>query len=277
MRAETKVIVAFAITALGSVSLGVTYVLGGQPQVEGALLALSLGALGVGLVIWAHQILGDMPEVEERHPLPSPEEDRVRVVDDLSAGDADPSRRRALRWMLGAAVGGLGFAAIFPLRSLGPSPGNALFTTAWKRGVRLVDERGDPVSLDTLADGGIMTVWPEGSMNRADSIAILLRVRPEKLHLAPDRTGWAPDGHIAYSKICTHAGCPVGLFQEETNILLCPCHQSGFNVLDAARPVFGPAARPLPQLPLELDADGYLVAAGELSAPVGAGFWNRPS
>ena len=80
---------------------------------------------------------------------------------------------------------------------------------------------------------------------------------------------------IAYSKICTHVGCPVGLYQADTHELLCPCHQSTFDVLDGARPRFGPATRSLPQLPLAVDGDGFLTAQSDFTEPVGPGFWNR--
>jgi ubiquinol-cytochrome c reductase iron-sulfur subunit len=117
-------------------------------------------------------------------------------------------------------------------------------------------------------------VLPEGEVGHADSQTLIIRVRPEDLQLAADRRDWAPDGVVAYSKICTHAGCPVGLYRAQAHELLCPCHQSTFDVLRGAVPVFGPAARPLPQLPLEVDDEGYLVARGDFPEPVGPSFWN---
>src|SRR5690606_34527166 len=92
---------------------------------------------------------------------------------------------------------------------------------------------------------------------------------------AEGREGWTPEHYIAYSKVCTHVGCPVGLYEADLGTLLCPCHQSTFDVYDAAKPVFGPAAKPLPQLPLEIDDDGVIVATGPFSDPVGPGFWNQ--
>src|SRR5919201_3971812 len=132
-----------------------------------------------------------------------------------------------IRLLIGA-FGALGLAAIFPIRSLGPSPGRALFETAWTSGARLVDETGTPVHLDDLDIGGVITVFPEGFTDRPDSVAILVRVEPNELHLPAGRNRYAPDGNVCYSKLCTHAGCPVGLYVSETHQLQCPCHFSAF-------------------------------------------------
>jgi ubiquinol-cytochrome c reductase iron-sulfur subunit len=118
-------------------------------------------------------------------------------------------------------------------------------------------------------------VFPEGSPGSADGQAVLIRVAPGLLHPKPGREDWSPGGLVAYSKICTHAGCPVGLYQADSHQLLCPCHQSTFDVLRHAIPQIGPAAAPLPQLPLAIDADGYVVARGDFSEPVGPSFWRR--
>jgi ubiquinol-cytochrome c reductase iron-sulfur subunit len=118
-------------------------------------------------------------------------------------------------------------------------------------------------------------VFPQGHTDAEDSATVLIRVEPELLRLPPERAGWAPAGHVAYSKICTHVACPVGLYQETEHRLLCTCHLSPFEVLHAARPVFGPATRPLPQLPLAIDGEGYLVARSDYPEPIGPAFWNR--
>jgi ubiquinol-cytochrome c reductase iron-sulfur subunit len=127
-----------------------------------------------------------------------------------------------------------------------------------------------------LAVDSVLTVWPEGHTNAADAPTLLIRTRGNQgFRPRRGREDWTVDGIVAYSKLCTHVGCPVGLYQAESGLLLCPCHQSTFDVLDGARPVFGPATRPLPQLPLGLDAKGNLVARGDFSDPVGPGFWDR--
>jgi len=123
--------------------------------------------------------------------------------------------------------------------------------------------------------GGLVTVFPEGHAGSADGQAVLMRVEPGLIVPVPGRETWTPQGYVVYSKICTHAGCPVGLYQRETQQLLCPCHQSTFDVLHHAKPVFGPAAAPLPQLPLALGIDGFLRATGDFSEPVGPAFWRH--
>ena len=139
----------------------------------------------------------------------------------------------------------------------------------------MVGVDGQVVSADDLPIGSITTVFPENAPGAPDSQAVLIHVDPAQLQLSGDAASWAPDGYVCYSKICTHAGCPVGLYRAESHELLCPCHQSTFDVLRGAEPTFGPADRPLPQLPIEIDDDGYLVAGGDFSEPVGPGFWNR--
>jgi len=131
------------------------------------------------------------------------------------------------------------------------------------------------VRVDELDEGGVLTVFPEGDQSPGDAQVILLRLDPGDLHLADDRVSWAPEGNVAYSKLCTHAGCPVGLFEAETRQLLCPCHQSVFAADEGARVLFGPAPRSLPQLPLDVDEEGYLVARGDFPEPVGPGYWER--
>jgi ubiquinol-cytochrome c reductase iron-sulfur subunit len=163
---------------------------------------------------------------------------------------------------------------LFPIRSLGPDPGTTLDDTPWKPGLRLISEGGEPVAADALEEGSFLTAFPEGFPGSADGQVVLVRVPPSLLKLPPGREGMAPEGLIAYSKVCTHAGCPVGLYLAQTHQLRCPCHQSTFDVLDGATPVYGPAARPLPQLPIEIDEDGNLRATGGFTAPVGPAFWD---
>ena len=264
---------AFLLCGAAGIGLAVTYWAGGQPQVEGILLAVAFGALAFGLVWWARTLLPQGPSVEERHELASPEPEREEFEEDLERGGVD--RRHFLLRALGIGLGGLGVAAVFPIRSLGPKPGNSLLRTPWRAGLRLVTEDGSLVHTFDVPLGGLVTVFPEGFPGSADGQAVLVRVDPATVKASPERQDWGPDGFLAYSKICTHAGCPVGLFQAQTNQLLCPCHQSAFDVLHGAKPVFGPAAAPLPQLPLRINPDGTLRADGDFSEPVGPAFWRR--
>jgi quinol---cytochrome c reductase iron-sulfur subunit len=268
------VALSFLASAAASVGLAVVYLRGGQPQLEGALLLVALGGIGLGLLMWAKGFLPHGPFVQERDPLTSTARQREAVARGFERGAEPIGRRAFMARMLGLALGAFGLAALFPIRSLGPSPGRSLFRTAWRRGSRLITADGAPVTVDRLNVGGLLTVYPEGHPGSADSQTILIRVDPAQLSPLPGRESWSPDGFLAYSKICTHAGCPVGLYEAETNRLFCPCHQSVFDALDGARPVDGPAARPLPQLPLEVDGQGNLRAQGDFPEPVGPGFWN---
>ncbi|MDQ1397770.1 MAG: ubiquinol-cytochrome c reductase iron-sulfur subunit [Acidimicrobiaceae bacterium] len=272
-RAERTAAAGFGVCTLAAVALAVVYWRGGQPQLEGIFLAVAFGGLAFGFVMWAKTLLPQGPFVEERHETGTSAVDREAFEEDLERGGIE--RRTFLTRSLGVAAGALGLAALFPIRSLGPSPGHALERTPWRKGQRLVTEDGTPVHTSDVPVGGLVTVFPEVSPGSADGQAVLIRVQPGLISAAPGRETWSPRGFIAYSKICTHAGCPVGLFSAESNQLLCPCHQSTFDVLEAAKPVFGPAAAALPQLPLTIDATGFLVAGGDFSEPVGPSFWSR--
>ncbi|MDQ3574882.1 MAG: Rieske (2Fe-2S) protein [Actinomycetota bacterium] len=271
--AERRAALAFLVAAAAGVGLGFVYAGGGEPQFEGLLLAVALGGIGVGLVIWANRLLPPGPVEEAREDLPTTEEEREAFEEDLR-GAGLVKRRKMLSRMLGLAVLALGGAAVFPIRSLGPSPGGSLKRTAWKPGTKLVDEHDEEVKADALEVGGFITVFPEGHTKEADAQAVLVRVDESQFHPSEDREEWSPEGLLVYSKVCTHAGCPVGLYQVDTHQLMCPCHQSAFNVLEEAKPVFGPATRRLPQLPIEVGENGVLHATGDFSAPVGPAFWD---
>jgi ubiquinol-cytochrome c reductase iron-sulfur subunit len=266
---------AFAIATGALIAVTVVYARGGQPQAEGALLFVGLASLGAGLVIVGHHLFGGPPRVEARHELVPTEAQEERVDAALERG-ARISRRRFLAGSLGAAFTALAAAAVFPIRSLGPRPGNSLERTSWRRGTRAVTQDGRRVRAIDVPEGGLVTIFPEGHPGSADGQAVLVRVPPAKIHPVKGRENWAPDGLIAYSKVCTHAGCPVGLYQQARFQLLCPCHQSAFDVLYGAEPVSGPAARALPQLPLRIDDAGYVTARGDFSGPVGPSYWSRP-
>jgi ubiquinol-cytochrome c reductase iron-sulfur subunit len=267
---------ALTLSAAASVGLAIVYVSGGQPQLEGALLALSLGGIAAALILWGKRILAGPEDVEPREP-PSPPAEVTAAKKAVEEGGERIARRRFLVRLLGAAGGALGVALLFPIRSLGPSPGTTLLETPWTRGARLVTDDGEPLLATTLETGSVVTVFPEGYVGSADAQAVLVRVGADApLALPQGRSSWVPDGNLCYSKVCTHAGCPVGLYVQTEYALRCPCHQSTFNVLTGAQPISGPAVRPLPQLPLEVNSEGYLVAGGDFSGPVGPSYWNMP-
>ncbi|MGQ0519923.1 MAG: Rieske 2Fe-2S domain-containing protein [Actinomycetota bacterium] len=288
-RTERAVGVALVVSAAGALGLAAVFAAGGQPQAEGVLLFVSLGSLGYALAAWGKHLLPPGPFVQQRHPLdevdpaPAPVSRLVRpeTGEPGPGPDAEPvaevfGRRPFLTKLLLGAMGALGLAALFPIRSLGPDPGRSLFRTNWRKGSLVVTEEGRPVKVGDLEVGGVLTVFPKGFVGSADSQTLLIRAVEDDLVTRPGREGWAPGGHVAYSKVCTHAGCPVGLYQVGTKELLCPCHQSLFDVVDGARPVFGPATRSLPQLALEVDGDGYLRAQGDYREAIGPAFWERP-
>jgi ubiquinol-cytochrome c reductase iron-sulfur subunit len=245
------------------------------------LLAVTLGGIGVGIVLWAKHFMPGGEVAEDRHPMASSEEDVAAFTADFQAGQSTLRSRRILVATAGGACAALGVALLFPIRSLGPRPGRGLKRTAFRGedgqgGVRAVRQDGSPVRPEDLEVDGTITVWPDGHTDAADSPTLLIRYREEQDFRPRDgREEWTVDNVVAYSKICTHVGCPVGLYQAESGLLLCPCHQSTFDVMRGARPVFGPAARSLPQLPLALDDEGYIISTGDFSDPVGPGFWDR--
>ncbi|MGA2036488.1 MAG: Rieske 2Fe-2S domain-containing protein [Acidimicrobiales bacterium] len=279
-RAEWTVGLFLLLGLLGFAAYGGVYFVGGQTQLEGVFAGVGLFAFGFGLSAWGKYLLPQGPFAEERHPLASSEKERqamtAAVVDRATLTFA---RRGFLGGLLGTGAGVMGIVLAFPvIRSLGPKqPGKALDVTDWKAGSRLVDFNGRPLHASDLEVGGAITVFPEGFVGSSIDQTMLVRAGPSDKNIVtkPGRETWGPRGYLAYSKMCTHAGCPVGLYQELTQQLLCPCHQSLFDVMDGAQPVFGPAPRPLPQLPLMIDSAGWLRAQSGYHEPIGPGFWER--
>ncbi len=275
-KAERAPAIAFGLAIVAALALAVVYWRGGQPQAEGVLLAVVLGGIGAGLAMWAKRFMPHGPFEEDRGQIASSEEDIAAFLDDLEHGDEGIARRGFLAKMALGALGALGVAALFPIRSLGPRPGSGLKETPFKAGdLRLVNERGELVRASQLAVDGVITCYPEGFVNDADSPTLLIHLRPGQNQPKPGRETWAPNDLVAYSKLCSHMGCPVGLYQARAGLLLCPCHQSTFDVGDHCNPIFGPATRSLPQLPIRIDDEDHIVATADFSDPVGPGFWDR--
>jgi ubiquinol-cytochrome c reductase iron-sulfur subunit len=272
---QLKILAAFGLSATASFAFAVLYVLGGHTQLEGVFLGLALAGLAVGLGLWGKAITPADPAVEEWEDPGAEPKERAEAVDALVREEVRLPRRRFLLAGLGGALGALGLAFLFPLRSLGPAVGRRLHETSWRPGSRLVTPDGEPVSADALDVGGVLTVYPEGAEAAPDSQVLLIRLEPGRYRPLPGREDWAPEDLVAFSKVCTHAGCPVGLYDADAHRLVCPCHYATFDVLDACRPVFGPARRALPQLPLEVGEDGVLRARDDFDEPVGPGFWRR--
>ncbi|HSK98665.1 MAG TPA: Rieske (2Fe-2S) protein [Euzebyales bacterium] len=255
------------IAALAGIGFAVGLALHTSIVVYGSALAIGLLALGFGVRRYFADKYPDLEAVEPRHT------DRERDDPGTPISDVQPVERRSLlrRALLGAS-GIFGLSLLAPVPSLGPAPGDALKRTAWRRGTRLVTTAGDPIRADGVAAGGISTVWPEGAINNEISAVILVRLRQLAFE-PPTNPEWiVGDELVAYSKVCTHAGCPVGLFRERDNALFCPCHQSTFDAVRGAIPTFGPTARALPQLPLGVDGQGYLIALGDFTEQVGPAY-----
>jgi len=280
---EQVIAVLFVIGIILCLGFGVAYWQNWAPWTLGATMGGGLSFLGIGLIAWGKYLMPRGPFVEERHTLANTEEDRNAFAAAIvERGGSVIKRRKFLGGLLGTGVGIFTVVGAFPLiRSLGPMPKGTLFHTDWKKGTYLVDITGRRVNVSDLAIGSIVTVFPEGKQNTDNGQAVdqtvLIRLSNENYTTKKGRETWAPQGYVAYSKLCTHLGCPVGLYEQELELLVCPCHQSMFNVANGAMPTFGPAPRPLPQLPLMVDSMGYLQSQSDFTEPVGPGFWERHS
>jgi ubiquinol-cytochrome c reductase iron-sulfur subunit len=276
-----KVVALLAITTASGLAFIVAFFASWNTQVLGATLGIALVALAGALVLAGAKLA---PQGLVQHPRPrrggEPEVEQEVAVDAATPVGGIP-RRRLLLGAAGAAGGVLGTAAILPALSLGDRPGGAIGSSPWRDGNLLVDVDGKPFVAADVALGAFLTAFPEGADTRElGSPVVVVRVEASALRLPAGREGWAPRGILAFSKICTHAGCAIALFRypvyEETSkgpALVCPCHYSTFDVMRGARVEFGPAVRSLPQLPLAVDGAGHLVAAGPLSGPVGPSWW----
>ncbi len=273
-----KVVAAFIVlAAAGFATYGATYWQGGSAQLQGASLGIGLVLLGIALAAWGKYLLPRGPFMEARHPMRSSDEERARMANAvIERGRLVMHRRGFLGKLLAAAGAIMGIVVAFPvIRSLGPLPKKSLDSTDWLPGSYLVTAQGLRVKASDVEVGGIVTVFPVGHVGNAMDQTVLIHASAVPFTTMPGRESWTPEGYVAYSKVCTHLGCPVGLYQHQTQQLLCPCHQSVFNILDGAEPQFGPAPRPLPQLPLYIDTAGYLRSQSGYDQPVGPGFWER--
>jgi ubiquinol-cytochrome c reductase iron-sulfur subunit len=299
-RAERQVAALFGLSILGTIATLVVYFTQDQTEeipsirLVNVLLGISLFfammGIGIGAIHWARTLMRDHEMVEERHELRTSDESREVAIQYLKDGAEDSglvaSRRTLLKGSLITAV------AIAPLAVLVPQIGNMggdwnvskFRHTMWAKGTRLArDPDGTPIKAADVTIGSVFHVIPEGLVDlehhkieeKAKAVVILIRMDPRDLNVQPGKEDWSFDGIIAYSKICTHVGCPVALYEQQTHHLLCPCHQSTFDVANGAKVIFGPAKRPLPQLPIAVDDEGYLIAQSDFHEPVGPSYWDR--
>ncbi|PZR53789.1 ubiquinol-cytochrome C reductase [Xylanimonas oleitrophica] len=297
-RAERIVAALFGISALGAIGSLVAYFAfppGGTAETRlstllfGLGMAVSLLGIGIAAVHWAKSLMSAHEYVDDRHPIESSPEVREVAITALNQGVADSGiARRGL--LKGALVGAM---ALFPLTIAVPlisSVGgdwnvDKFRHTLWQRGTRLAyDPNGRLIRAADLTIGSVAHVIPDVPAEerlthhwiteKAKAVVLLVRMNPDDIR-SEQRPGGSYDGIVAYSKICTHVGCPVALYEQQTHHLLCPCHQSTFDIADGAKVVFGPAKRPLPQLPITVDDEGYLVAEDDFDQPIGPSYWER--
>jgi ubiquinol-cytochrome c reductase iron-sulfur subunit len=282
--AENLVLLLFGCAALCGIAFPVVYAIDSIPhqtQFLGLALGLALAFIAAACVVIGKRLVVT-EELEEDYTLPArPEEEEavVKIVEE----SGDRFTRKRLLLLAGAGAGtALGAALLTPAASLGPVLDvSSLYRTPWRRGVRLVDETGRAFRADDIEEDTFYTAYPEhADREQMGAPVVVVRLNPTQLRLPAGRSGWAPDGIVAYSKICTHAGCAIALYRKPTfppvqprPALICPCHYSTFDPADGGSVLFGPAGRDLPQLPLEVDAMGDLRAGGNFSGPVGPSWW----
>jgi ubiquinol-cytochrome c reductase iron-sulfur subunit len=301
-RAERQVALLFGISVVGTLIFLVAYFaidLGaGESTIESIRLqnmllgigtAFAMLGIGTGIVHWAKALMPDHEVSEERHAIRYEEDRRaaVRIVDDI-VEETGIKRRPLIRNTLLGAVALAPLPAVALFGDLGPRPDNKLAHTMWapadgklKRLAR--DPDGTPIKASDVTIGSAFHVIPEGlnelhegKLNeKAKAVVLLMRLDPASLNPSEGREDWGYNGIVAYSKICTHVGCPVALYEQQTHHLLCPCHQSTFDLTQECKVIFGPASRPLPQLPIAVDDEGYLVATSDFKEPVGPSYWER--
>jgi ubiquinol-cytochrome c reductase iron-sulfur subunit len=265
----------------------------GEVQVSNFALGITLGMafllIGVGAVQWSRTLMTSPEIVEKRKPLRSQDEVRDSTLEHFNTGTEETGfgRRTMIRNSLLGALALLPLPAVVLLRDLGPLPGDTKENTVWAEGVRLLtDVTYQPITPAQMELGQLVNVMPATYLDlpdhgpdrineRAKSPVMLIRMLPDEIRVGEGRENWHVDGIIAYSKICTHVGCPISLYERTTHHMLCPCHQSTFDLADNGKVIFGPATRPLPQLPIAVDNEGYLVAQSDFTEPVGPSYWER--
>jgi ubiquinol-cytochrome c reductase iron-sulfur subunit len=287
-RVELLIAALLGCSAIASVAFVVVYVEGADTQALGTSLGLALALLAAALLVASRRLFPDTPSAEERPEFAQPPvdpgvtvgpaaEQSEEVAGEIMSPTEAITRRRLLIGAAGAAGTALGAALIVPAASLGPSVDDRLHRSPWRSGIRLVDEDDALVTAARIGERGFITAFPEGVDKRELAApVIVMHLDPSSIELPAGREDWAPEGLVAYSKICTHAGCAVSIPRSPLYppraprpALVCPCHYSTFDPAKGADVIFGPAGRALPQLPLSIDSASNLVAAGELSGDVG--------
>ncbi len=287
------VVVYFAVPQAWFIDFGLLHA-NAKHVLLGLTFGLALLFIGMGAVSWARQLMDDHEMVDERHGAPSSAEDVDYVLTEMDkvVDESQITRRKMIGRSLVAALGAVALPLIISLADLGPWPtkkrrAETIESTIWAEGVRLVnDVTFEPIKADQIEVGQLVNGQPENlkdlegtafQVAKAKASIIVVRMDPNSIQIPDSRRDWQVGGILCYSKICTHVGCPISLWEQQTHHLLCPCHQSTFDLGNSGVVVFGPAARALPQLPITVDADGYLVARQGFTVPIGPSYFERDS
>ncbi|MEU6504696.1 MULTISPECIES: Rieske 2Fe-2S domain-containing protein [unclassified Streptomyces] len=251
----------------------------------GLTLGTALFCIGAGAVHWARTLMSDVEMADERHAIEASPELKAKVMDDFRQGaeESGLGRRKLIRNTMFGALTLMPLSAVFLLGGLGPAPKSKLRHTLWANGKRLVNmNTNQPLRPEDVAVGSLTFAKPDGLEETnedfqneiAKAALMIVRLQPDNIKDKRE-LDWSHQGIVAFSKICTHVGCPISLYEQQTHHVLCPCHQSTFDLSDGARVIFGPAGHALPQLRIGVDSDGYLQALGDFEEPVGPAFWER--
>ena len=251
----------------------------------GLTLGVALFTIGAGAVHWARTLMSDEEIADDRHAIEAEPEVKAKVLADFAAGAEESAfgRRKLIRNTLFGALALVPLSGVMLLRDLGPLPEKKLRQTLWSKGKQLINMNTmEPLRPEDVAVGSLTFAMPEGltedahdfQTQIAKAALMIIRIQPENIKDKRERE-WAHEGIVAFSKICTHVGCPISLYEQQTHHVLCPCHQSTFDLSDGARVIFGPAGHSLPQLRIGVNSEGNLEALGDFDQPVGPAFWER--
>jgi ubiquinol-cytochrome c reductase iron-sulfur subunit len=251
----------------------------------GMTLGVALFAIGAGAVHWARTLMSDVETAAERHPIEADPETKAQVLADFAQGaqESQLGRRKLIRNTMFGALALVPLSGVMLLRDLGPLPEDKLRHTLWSKGMLIINQNtNQPLRPEDVAVGSLTFAVPDGLEETqsdyqeqiAKAALMIVRLAPEDIKDKRERD-WAHQGIVAFSKICTHVGCPISLYEQQTHHVLCPCHQSTFDLSDGARVIFGPAGHALPQLRISVNNQGYLEALGDFEEPVGPSFWER--
>jgi ubiquinol-cytochrome c reductase iron-sulfur subunit len=281
---ELLTLALLGLSSLSAIAFVIVYALdsiSAQTQFLGLTLGLALLFFAAALVVTGKELVPEEELVHEYPPREHPGEQET-VEQLVEEGVDGISRRRLLKLGLLGAGGALGLAALTPALSFGPAFRiKELFATPWRKGRLLVDDAGRPWRASDIDVADFYTAFPEGANKEEQgSPLVLVRLPTKRLALPAELAGYDADGIVAYSKICTHAGCAISMYRvplfppdEPQPALVCPCHYSTFDPASGGTVLFGPAGRRLPMLPLQIDAKGYLRAKGNFDEAVGPSWW----